>query len=216
MQSARKYIENDHGLEVFTISNFLTDSECNILCDLIKINHKKSVVVGDKSLVYDESRTSSTSYLNSRDSIVANIDKKISDELGVPLTHAEPTQGQLYEEGQQFKHHNDFFWGSAVNNYCLSSGQRKYTFMVYLNDVEEGGETDFYYLNTKITPTKGTALVWKNAERLGQENTASLHAGLPVIKGEKMVITKWFRENEYNSTLDSKLALEYHTKNATR
>ena len=81
--------------------------------------------------------------------------------------------------------------------------------MIYLNDVEEGGETDFLTLQKTITPVKGTAVVWKNSDGTGSENPAALHAGLPIIKGKKVIITKWFRENVFNSAEDAKLAKEY-------
>jgi prolyl 4-hydroxylase len=57
------------------------------------------------------------------------------------------------------------------------------------------------------------AVVWKNSNGQGTENEASLHAGLPVIKGSKMVITQWFREKAYNPYGDQKAAQEYHNKN---
>ena len=34
-----------------------------------------------------------------------------------------------------------------------------FAFLVYLNDVKEGGETEFLYANLKIQPKKGTLLV---------------------------------------------------------
>ena len=69
--------------------------------------------------------------------------------------------------------------------------------MIYLNDVEEGGETDFSEINTTFSPKKGMAIVWKNSNGTGTENPASLHAGTPVIKGKKIIVTKWFREKKW-------------------
>ena len=79
--------------------------------------------------------------------------------------------------------------------------------------VEEGGETEFPRINQKISPTKGTAVVWKNSNGTGSENPAGHHSGLAVVKGKKMIITKWFRENVYNSIEDNRLSVEYHNKN---
>ena len=39
-----------------------------------------------------------------------------------------------------------------------------------------------------------------------------MHAGLPVLKGEKMIITKWFRHNKYEPINDAKLAEEFYKK----
>jgi len=210
--SQREYIENDKGLEIFTIPNFLTDEECNYLCDYIENNNTRSTVAGQGNVksTYNEGRTSNTSALNNTDPTVQIIDNKMYNELGIDGSYSETTQGQIYQEGQYFNYHNDYFDGDSYTNHCLSSGQRTWTFMVYLNDVEEGGETDFLVLNTKIKPIKGTAVVWKNSDGTGTENSASHHSGTPVIKGKKIIITKWFRENVYNSSEDERLSVEYH------
>jgi prolyl 4-hydroxylase len=215
MQNNRNYIENDQGLEIFTIPNFLTDEECDYLCDHIEHHNTRSTVAGpglEKS-VYNEGRTSNTSTIPDEDPKFQAINNKMYDELGISSEYSEPTQGQLYLKDQYFNYHNDYFDGDGYINYCLASGQRTWTFMIYLNDVEEGGETEFPRINQKISPTKGTAVVWKNSNGTGSENPAGHHSGLAVIKGKKMVITKWFREKVYDSIEDSRLSIEYHNKN---
>ena len=72
-------------------------------------------------------------------------------------------------------------------------GQRTYTFMCYLNDVEEGGETNFIALNKKFKPKQGTAVIWNNLYRNGIPNPKTLHEACPPVSGDKYVITKWFR-----------------------
>ena len=81
--------------------------------------------------------------------------------------------------------------------------------MIYLNDVEEGGETDFSEINTTFSPKKGMAIVWKNSNGTGTENPASLHAGMPVIKGRKMIITKWYRERKWDMSEDTRLKEQF-------
>jgi prolyl 4-hydroxylase len=215
MQNNRNYIENDQGLELFTIPNFLTDEECDYLCNHIENNNTRSTVagLGSEKSVYNEGRTSSTSTIPDNDPKFQTINNKMYDELGISSEYSEPTQGQIYLEGQYFNYHNDYFEGDSYTNHCLSSGQRTWTLMIYLNDVEEGGETEFPRINQKISPQKGTAVVWKNSNGTGSENPASHHSGLAVAKGKKIIITKWFRENIYNSIEDERLATEYHNKN---
>jgi prolyl 4-hydroxylase len=216
MQNNRNYIKHNGDLEIFTIPNFLTDEECDYLCSLIEANNTRSSVAGsgNVSSTYNEGRTSSTSNLMDSDEIVNTINQRMYDELNISLEYSEPTQGQIYQVGQEFRHHHDYFVGDGYTNHCLSSGQRTWTFMIYLNDVEEGGETEFIRLdNKRFEPTKGTAVVWKNSDGTGKVYPDSSHAGLPVIKGKKIIITKWFRENKFNSTEDSKLATEYFKRN---
>ena len=213
----RTYVPNDKDLEIFTIDNFATDEECDHLCSLILANHSRSMVSGqgDKASVVDDFRTSSTSTLDTNDPIVSNINTRMTLEVDMPVENGESVQGQLYEVGQQFKHHHDYFMDNSYNNHCLSSGQRVWTFMLYLNDVEEGGETNFKEINQSFTPKKGMAVVWRDSHGTGKENPASLHAGMSVIKGQKMVITKWFRENKWDISEDFRLKEEYHRNKMT-
>lgn len=207
----RVYIENSHGLEIFTIPQFLTNEECDHIVGLTELGSVRSSVagIGAEATKYDEGRTSSTAVLHETDPTVLAVNKRMHDHLGIEVGKSEPTQGQIYQVGQEFRHHQDAFGKEAYHNHCLSSGQRTWTFMIYLNDVEEGGETDFPTLQKTFQPVKGTAVVWKNSDGTGTENSAALHAGLPVKKGKKVIITKWFRENVFNSAEDARLAKEY-------
>lgn len=207
----RIYIPNSHGLEIFTIPQFLTNEECDYIVALTEKGSARSSVAGTgaEAIIYNEGRTSSTAVLYDSDPIVSQVNQKMYIELGIEGPYSEPTQGQIYEVGQEFRHHQDAFGKDAYHNHCLSSGQRTWTFMIYLNNVEEGGGTDFPTLQKTFTPIKGTAVVWKNSNGTGTENSAALHAGLPVLKGRKIIITKWFRENKFNSAEDFKLAKEY-------
>jgi prolyl 4-hydroxylase len=212
----RIYISNDKDLEIFTIPNFLKDSECDYLCEKILATNSRSQVAGygNEPSVVMESRTSSTSNLYDEDLMVKKINKRMSKELQIPAENGETMQGQLYEVGQEFRHHNDYFTGDGYTNHCLSSGQRVYTFMIYLNDVEEGGETDFPQIGRSFKPTKGMAVVWKNSSGQGTENPASLHAGTPVIKGKKIIVTKWFRERKWDIAKDHELGRKFFENKA--
>ena len=62
--------------------------------------------------------------------------------------------------------------------------QRVLAWMVYLNDVEEGGETEFLYQKLRIKPTKNTLLIWPGS-------FTHLHRGNPPYS-TKYVLTGWF------------------------
>lgn len=61
---------------------------------------------------------------------------------------------------------------------------RLLTFIVYLNDVEEGGETEFLYLSKRIKPVTGRVVLWPS----GFTHT---HRGNPPLKDTKYIITGW-------------------------
>ena len=77
-------------------------------------------------------------------------------------------------------------------------GQRVATLIMYLNTVEEGGETVFPEANIKVQPIKGNAvLFYYNCTPEGKErkeDPLTLHSGYPVTKGDKWIITKWLRQ----------------------
>jgi prolyl 4-hydroxylase len=58
-------------------------------------------------------------------------------------------------------------------------GQRIWSIMVYLNEVEEGGGTAFPELEIEVIPERGKLLAWNNVTEQGL-NYDSLHIGLPV------------------------------------
>ena len=70
--------------------------------------------------------------------------------------------------------------------------------MVYLNQPESGGATDFPGLHLAVAPETGTLLTWNNMDREGRPNPATLHAGTPVETGSKFVITQWYRQDEWS------------------
>jgi len=149
-------IENAVGTEIYKIPNLLTEEECNYLCDLIDKNNQRSTVVGygGNVNIVSDARTSSTCSFPINDEKVSTVNSRIHLTLDIPESHGEPMQGQLYEVGQEFRDHHDFFTGKGFTDNCLHSGQRTWTCMVYLNDVEEGGETEFPRLGLKFTPEK--------------------------------------------------------------
>ena len=146
------------------IKNFLTSSECLELIAMIDDNNQPSSVVeaGEDVSTISLTRTSSTCNLDPSNEIVKKLHEKISNFLGIEISKGEQLQGQLYEEGQYFKPHQDFFTGSAYDKHCLYSGNRTDTFMIYLNEGFEGGGTDFPKLNITVLPETGKAVHWKN------------------------------------------------------
>lgn len=84
---------------------------------------------------------------------------------------------QRYEKQKgKYIYHNDF--GIDQNN-----NYRVITYLWYLNDVEEGGETELWY-NIKIKPEKGKLLLFPS-------HFAVPHCGKTPISSNKYIITGW-------------------------
>ena len=69
--------------------------------------------------------------------------------------------------------------------------------MICLHAPREGGETDFPKLGLQFRPRVGTLLVWNNMTPDGRPNPKTLHAGMPVKRGIKHIITKWYRQEPW-------------------
>lgn len=188
---------NTDLIQLYTIDNFLTKDECDIIIHFSK-NYLKKSEITNKNEKDKKFRTSYTCHQQNLDTIGKNylkyINKKICDTISIPNEYSEEIQIQFYDVGQEFKLHSDYFNIDSYQEYCIDNGNRTWTFMVYLNDVEKGGATYISKINQRFFPKTGKALIWNNLLEDGSNNINTLHAGEPVIKGTKIIITKWFRQ----------------------
>jgi len=187
-------------LDIYIVRDFLDERDCTEIMALIDADNEPSKLLsynGDQ-----EFRTSYSCNVDPTDPTVLRVEGKITSLMGIDTTHGETIQGQRYEVGQQFKPHYDFFHkGEAYWEDMMSSGgQRTWTAMVFLNDVEGGGETNFTHAAAKVTPRRGNLLCWNNMDGIGQPNTYAMHQGCPVTAGTKYIITKWYRERPWAYT----------------
>jgi prolyl 4-hydroxylase len=118
--------------------------------------------------------------------------------------HSELIQGEHltvlhYLPGEQYRPHRDYLPPSALAERRPQAGQRLRTACVYLNVPSAGGETDFPQLGVRIAPKLGSAVIFDNLGDNGEPEPASLHAGLPVLAGEKWLATLWIRQAPFRS-----------------
>lgn len=179
--------------EIFAVGQFLSPQECTHLMAMIDhVARPSSTFDPENNYRY---RTSYSGDVDSGDSFVRMIERRLCDLLGIDLAWGEAVQGQRYEPGQEFQAHYDWFdttapyWPGEVKR----GGQRSWTAMAYLNDITEGGATVFDRIGLSVQPQAGALLIWNNANPDGTPNLEVRHAALPVIRGVKYVVTKWFR-----------------------
>lgn len=181
-------------IEMFILRDFLDAEECASLVARIERDRRPSTIADANGDHYF--RTSETCDLPMMEPDVLALDEKLSALSGIDRALGEPIQGQRYEEGQEFKAHTDYFdpHGADYQHFCSVSGQRTWTFMIYLNDVEAGGATRFKVIDKLIQPERGKLVCWNNRRPDGSVNPATLHHAMKVRKGLKYVVTKWYRE----------------------
>lgn len=183
--------------QVYAKEGFLNKKECIKLIEIIDGNLRPSTVSDPKdSCIVSDYRTSKTADLHYfGDPFYLEIDRRLSNLMDFSPFLGETMQAQRYEPGQYYKEHWDFFMPTSPEYkvYCEWMGQRTWTTMIYLNDVDEGGETYFKYLKLKVKPKRGLLLAWNNLYKNGLPNLKTMHEACPPISGNKYVITKWWR-----------------------
>ena len=184
-------------IELFQGKRFITPALCHALIALIDKDRRPSTIADANGDNYF--RTSETCDLETDEPTVKQLEALFAPLNGIDPAYGEPCQGQRYDVGQEFKAHTDYFTpgGPDYEKFCSVSGQRTWTFMIYLNAVEAGGATRFKVIGKTFQPEVGKLLCWNNARADGTMNPATLHHGMKVRKGAKYIITKWYREKPW-------------------
>jgi prolyl 4-hydroxylase len=114
---------------------------------------------------------------------------------GQSLLGFEDTSVLHYAPGEQFAPHDDFIDTStqAGVREVAATGQRAVTFLAYLNESYEGGETAFPMRGGHYKGKRGEALFCSNVLPDRSPDRRTLHAGTPLKRGEKWLMSQWIR-----------------------
>lgn len=193
----------------FLYHNFLTEEEAKHIVSTARPLMKRSTVVGLHG--EDEENSVRTSYgtfiSRMHDAIITDIEERIAKWTHLNVSHQEDMQVLRYGVGQEYKSHYDSI---------IESSPRMATVILYLNDVNKGGETAFPqsdawstrpvgdHLLSKcargsvaVKPKRGDALLFFSLNSDLTMDDTSLHAGCPVIEGVKWTATKWIHTSPF-------------------
>ncbi|KAJ6378480.1 hypothetical protein OIU78_028674 [Salix suchowensis] len=182
---------------------FLTAEQCQHIINMAKPSLQPSTLAlrkGETAETTRGIRTSSGMFvLSSEDQtgVLQVIEEKIARATMVPRTHGEAFNVLRYEIGQKYDAHYDAF---NPEEYGPQTSQRVATFLLYLSNFEEGGETTFPLENDenfegydaqkcnglRVKPNRGDAIVFYSTFPNNTIDPASLHASCHVIKGGEM------------------------------
>ena len=114
---------------------------------------------------------------------------------GFPLRNCEAPMVLHYRTGQQITPHFDFIDSQAADyaQQIREQGQRMVTFLLYLNDAYEGGETTFPELALTNRGHTGDGLYFVNALPDTSPDRRMLHTGSPPTRGEKWIVSQFIR-----------------------
>ncbi len=163
---------------IFTIPHFLSEEECDFLIDFSEQRgyEEAAISMGSKQVIQKEIRNNQRILYDDpkmAEGLWSRLKSYMPDTYGdmVPFGLNERLRFYKYSPGQEFKAHQD---GRFIRNKLEWS---LFTFMVYLNEGMQGGETKF--LVGAVKPQKGMALVFRHS---------FVHEGCMLLDGVKYVI----------------------------
>jgi prolyl 4-hydroxylase len=148
--------------------------------------------------IVDDSRTNSFAVFNAMEADLVHllVQTRMAIGCGQPVKHMEASTVLHYAVGETIGHHYDFV-DPALPGYAeevRARGHRVATFLVYLNDGYEGGETVFPRLGVRHAGRRGEGLLFVNTLADGQADLRTLHSGEPPTRGEKWVFSQFVRD----------------------
>tara|TARA_B110001450_G_scaffold231593_1_gene233584 strand:+ start:132 stop:1178 length:1047 start_codon:yes stop_codon:yes gene_type:complete len=205
--------------EIIKYYDVLTDDECNCIIKNSKKDLKESVVYKDgftKKEIDPDVRISKTAWLD-KDSTKEIELRKTIDKLEniasfitkLPVVNQEQIQVVNYEKGGYYNPHYDACNAPDIDskiNMNGSTGQRVYTFLIYLNDNLRGGSTYFPKIDKYIEPKKGMGILFRNINYNNNDfHELAEHTGTVIKKGEKWICNIWVHENNYRNNKNTQL-----------
>lgn len=131
---------------IYVVDDFISEDECQEFINCSKDKLQPATVVGLKEELKLKDRTNEFAWLEHHaNESIHEVSKRLSILVQMPIRNAEMFQVVHYESGTEYKPHFDSFDQSTElgKKYWEPGGQRMITALIYLNDVEDGGELIF-------------------------------------------------------------------------
>ena len=184
---------------IFAVKNFASPRMCDWLIELARPRLKAAQTYDPETGVgqYESSRNNSDCHLilPYSDLVLALVRARVAALIQMPPPFFEPPTMLHYKPGETFSPHYDFLDDTkpGLSQEIAQNGQRVLTFLLYLNEGFEGGETEFPLVGVRYKGNKGDALCFWNVMQDGSPDRRTLHAGLPPTRGEKWLLSQWVR-----------------------
>ena len=178
----------------------LSSEECDLLIEMARPRLEPSSTVDswDGGSQKSNFRTSQGMFFERGEcDIVRRLESRVSELVQWPIDHGEGLQVLRYGPGEEFRPHHDFFEPGLPSSPRIleRGGQRVASLLIYLQAPLSGGQTEFPAVGLEVVPVQGNAVLF-SYDRPDPE-TKTLHAGKPVVEGEKWVATKWLRQRAF-------------------
>jgi len=152
---------------VYVIDDFLSEAECEYIIGLAEPAMARAVVTGAKGPTVTGDRTSRVAWLPDPsapvalpvevDEMLVEVEERICALLDCRPECTEPLQVIHYSPGQEYSEHLDGYDSATEHGLanCSRGGNRLVTTLMYLSEVEDGGETNFFELDISVEPRQG-------------------------------------------------------------
>lgn len=186
---------------IVVLGQVLDDAECDELIAQARSRLRRSQTVhaSDGEPQVHEARTSDGMFFQRGETdLCRRLEDRLARLMAWPVENGEGLQVLRYGVGAEYKPHFDYFDPQQPGAAAIlrRGGQRLATLVIYLNSPQAGGSTVFPDAGIEVMPLKGNAVFFSYPE--ATPASLSLHAGTPVLDGEKWVATKWVRENRFD------------------
>lgn len=188
-----------HTPKIAVFRDLIPLAACEWLIELGQRNPTPALIYDPSTGVAraDSLRSNSMTFLaiHQRDLVVLLVQARLAASAAQPRWALEAPSLLSYEVGQEFGLHFDFLDATvpAMRSEMEAIGQRVATFLVYLNNDYDGGETYFPDANIRFKGRPGDGLLFYNIGPDGAPDPRSRHAGLPPTRGRKWLLSQWIR-----------------------
>lgn len=127
--------------------------------------------------------------------LLGKIEARLCASFGIEPVLLESWQATRYPIGGKFDYHLDSgYWDDH------HAGDRVRTFLLHLATPDIGGGTHFRALDVLVEARERRLVVWDDLFPDGSPNHSMIHAGLPLLAGEKVTLVTWQRQRPFRST----------------
>jgi prolyl 4-hydroxylase len=178
---------------------FIPPAFCARLIEQSRLRLKPALVYDavNKRDIHSGTRTNSVAQYNLMENEFIHflLQERMANACNIPMTQFEATAILHYNPGEQITNHYDFV-NTDIPDYdreIAENGQRIITFLIYLNDGYQAGETVFPTLGIAHKGQLGEGFFFTNALADGKPDHRVLHAGSPPVAGEKWIVSQFIR-----------------------
>jgi prolyl 4-hydroxylase len=181
---------------IAVVQDIVTPEMCDWLIARAQPKLERAVVYDNKTgshrSVIERTNTFGEFPLADRDLIFAVVRARVAGVTGLPVRAMEIPNVLHYEVGEEYQPHFD----TPEDPDTPGFRQRVLTFLISLNSDYEGGETDFPVVGGRWKGRKGGGLFFWNVGPDGRLDRRTLHAGRPVTRGVKWLLSQWIMSPE--------------------